>query len=231
VDPYPEDHCGSPVDLQLYQLPGVDSHSCDLEDAAGGGTYYPDPDGIPGHWRAIAGTFDRSFPDSTLSAGVLKLESGIYCLNAGISFSAQWTVTTDLDGNGVFDRSDGANEGVLLYVPNGAVTFNGGTDVHIGAMNNTDVPETYRGYLLYLPPTNDSPVKIAGNNGSTFIGTILAPSSLITLEGGSATDSLNLECQIIGYSDRITGGGYLNISYYEDKVAQGWTNPILEPFR
>jgi hypothetical protein len=221
VDPYPDDYCGTPVDLQTYKVPSVTSASC------------PDPgviSGSGGDYTATPGYYNDTFPKVS-PAGTIKLKSGIYCFNRGMSFSSQWTVTTDLDGNGVFDRSDGAPEGVLLYVPGGSVTFNGGTTVHLGAMNNTDIPEGIRGYLIYVPDTNPSPVKIAGSNGSTFIGTILAPRSFITLEGGSSTDSLNLECQIIGYSIRLTGGGTLDISYYENKVAQGWTNPILEPYR
>ena len=144
--------------------------------------------------------------------------------------TSSWNMTTDVDGDGYYyDGSDGQREGVLFYVHSGGVTFNGGSTVKIGAMNNINEPIGIRGYLIYLPPTNNSPVKIAGNNDSHFIGTILAPSSLVTLDGGSDTSSLlDLECQIIGYSIKVTGNGTLNITYNGAKEGKAWTNPILQ---
>jgi len=159
---------------------------------------------------------------------------GIYCLNNGISISSGWTITTDVNGNGTYDGSDLADpvdEGVLLYVPHGEVTFNGSSSVHIGAMNNPAIDAGVKGYLLYLPFASEDTVKIAGDNGSQFIGTILAPGSLVTLEGGTETDSLNLECQIIGYSIRVTGNGTLNITYNGSKIGDTHMNPILELYR
>ena len=222
VNPPPDDYCGTPIDLNTYQLPTVDATSC-----PGNGQIF---DLGGGNYVASPGRYNSTFP-STSPAGTLKLQKGIYCLENGLSLGAGWNVTTDIDGNGTFDGSDGGDEGVLMYVPNGNVTFNGGTNVHIGAINKLGTPTGLKGYLFYLPPTNNSTVKIAGGNGSTFIGTMLAPASLITLEGGSSTDSLNLECQIIGYSINVTGGGTLNINYYQSKVGSTWSNPLLVPYR
>jgi len=222
VNPPPTENCGTPIDLQAYTLPSIDASSCPANGQIynmGGGNYVATP-----------GNFNTSFP-SVSPAGTLKLQKGIYCLNNGLSLSSGWTLTTDLDGNGIFDGSDGGDEGVILYVPNGSVTFNGSSNVQIGPINKLGTDPGIKGYLLYVPPTNNSPVKIAGGNGSTFVGTILAPSSLITLEGGTSTDSLNLECQIIGYSLRATGGGMLNITYTQSKVATTWSSPVLQLYR
>ena len=222
VNPPADDHCASSIDLQRFKVPPVDLTSC------------PNPGTITdtggNNYVATAGYYDTSFPDVS-PAGNLVLGPGIYCMKSGINAGAGWNITTDVDGNGTFDGSDGHDEGVLLYVPMGEVTFNGGSDIHIGAMNNINVDIGIRGYLIYLPQSNNSPVKIAGSNGSQFIGTILAPASLITLEGGSETDSLNLQCQIMGFSIRVTGNGTLNITYNGGKVGQAWTNPILELYR
>jgi len=222
VNPPPTENCGSQIDFQAYTLPSIDASSCPTNGQIynmGGGDYVATP-----------GNFNTSFPDVS-PAGTLKLQKGIYCLNNGLSLSSGWTVTTDLDGNGIFDGTDGGDEGVVLYVPTGSVTFNGGSNVQLGAINKLGTDPGIKGYLLYVPPTNNSPVKIAGGNGSTFVGTILAPSSLVTLEGGTATDSLNLECQIIGYSVKVTGGGTLNITYTQSKVATTWTSPVLQLYR
>jgi hypothetical protein len=141
------------------------------------------------------------------------------------------SITTDLDGDGVFDGSNGDPEGVMFYVENGDVTFNGGSLVKIGAMNSEDVPIGIRGYLIYLPESNDSTVTITGSSGSTFAGIIYAPASHIILNGGSAGDHLDLEAQIIGYSIEVTGGGTLDLEYNQGAWNTTWTNPLLALFR
>jgi hypothetical protein len=98
-------------------------------------------------------------------------------------------------------------------------------------MNNPNIDIGIRGYLIYLPPSNPSTVKITGGSDNQFVGSILAPASLITLEGGSDTDSVELQCQIMGYSINVTGNSYLDITYSGGKVGQAWTNPILELYR
>ena len=140
-------------------------------------------------------------------------------------------MSTDLDGNGVYDGSDGRNEGSMFYVPNGGVTFNGGSNNLIGAMNNINIDIGIRGYLFYLPPSNPSTVKINGGSNSHFVGSILAPASHVLLAGGSETDSVDLECQIMGFSIEVYGNSYLNITYNGAKNGQAWTNPILQLYR
>lgn len=221
LNPAPTHNC-SQVDSQLYQQPSVNDSSCTAN-----GTIVTLS---PGNYLASPGRYNSTFPNVT-PAGTLRLAKGIYCLENGLSLSSNWNFTTDIDGNGTFDGSDGSDEGVLFYVPHGNVTFNGGSNVHIGAINKTGTPLGVKGYLIYLPPTNNSTVKLAGGNGSTFIGTILAPASLMTIEGGSSGDSLNLECQIIGYSVNLAGGGTLNISYSQGQVGSTVTSPILEQYK
>ncbi|HEY5982648.1 MAG TPA: pilus assembly protein TadG-related protein [Anaerolineales bacterium] len=218
VNPLPTDNCGTAIPEDFYRAPAVDDSSCPVAGQfydLGGGSYVASP-----------GYFNSPFPNLS-PAGVLKLQKGIYCLNNGLSLSAGWVMTTDIDGNGTFDGSDGADEGVLFYVPHGNVTFNGSSFVEIGAINKSGTDVGIKGYLIYLPPTNNSTVKLAGGNGSTFIGTVLAPASLITLEGGSSGDHLNLEVQIIGYSINVTGGGVLDVEYNEGTGATTYTNPEL----
>jgi hypothetical protein len=222
MNPPPDDYCSTQIDDDLYTLPSVGPGSCPNP-----GQYFDIGGGM---YVATPGSYDTPFPDLS-PAGTLKLQKGIYCLNDGITVNAGWTITTDLDGNGVFDGSDGGEEGVLFYVHSGSVTFNGGSFMQLGAINKPGTDPGIKGYLIYLPPTNSSTVKIAGSNGSTFIGTILAPASHITLEGGAAGDHLTLECQIIGYSVEVTGNGTLDVEYNQGKNGQTYTNPELALYK
>jgi len=232
VEPPAQPNCSGAVDPQAFKAPPVDLTSCTTPPAPGAGTI-TDLGVLPGDTRhtylATPGYYDSTFPPNL--SGTLRLGTGIYCLKNGISVNSTLDLTTDLGDGGAFDGSDTALEGVLLYVPTGSVTFNGSSHVTIGAMNNVSISPSLRGYLLYVPPTNNSPVKIAGSNGSQFVGTILAPASLITMEGGSNTDSLSLECQIIGFSIKLTGNGLLDITYHGGQVGKAYTNPILELYR
>jgi len=219
MNPPPDDYCQPQIDDDLYTLPSVGCETDGQYYDLGGGSYVVTP-----------GNFDDPFPNVS-PAGTLKLQKGIYCLKNGLTLNAGWTMTTDLDGNGIFDGSDGGEEGVLFNVESGSVTFNGGSFIQIGAINKAGTDPGIKGYLIYLPPGNDSTVKIAGSNGSTFIGTILAPASHITLEGGASGDHLNLECQIIGYSIEVTGNGTLEVEYNQSKNGQTWTNPELALYK
>jgi hypothetical protein len=218
-----EEDCGEQISSDYYQPPQVTWNvSCPTA-----GQYY---DIGGGNYLASPGYYTSPFP-AIPPSGNLKLQKGIYCLDDGLSQNASGSMTTDLDDNGTVDGSDGAQEGVMFYVRNGDVTFNGTSLVKIGAMNSEDVPIGVRGYLLYLPETNDSTVTITGSNGSTFVGIILAPASHIILNGGAGGDHLDLETQIIGYSIEVTGSGTLDVEYNQGAWNTTWTNPLLALFR
>jgi hypothetical protein len=73
-------------------------------------------------------------------------------------------------------------------------------------------------------------VNIAGGGSSSLQGTILAPASPISVSGGSSSQSFNLECQIIGYSVKLTGNGLLQITYNQSLNGMTWTSPLLQPY-
>lgn len=226
ISPLPTEGCGSQVEISDYWMPDADPpnllapycSSAGRIDDLGGGNY----EAWPG-WFDKTG--NKTFPDASPS-GTLKLHRGIYCLYNGISLNGNWTITTDLNGDA---QHNSTTEGVFFYIPGGDVTFNGGSTLMLHALDSTAGgfdPRLLK-YLIYIPPSNAADLTISGNNGSTFTGTVLAPTSHITIDGsGNAYD---LHTQIIGYNTTITGGGSINITYDPDDNAPAIKQPNLAP--
>lgn len=212
VSPAPRVNC-PPSNPNRYQLPNpICKHDGEIVELS------------TRNYIATPGNYYDSFPNAS-PAGTLKLQKGIYCFHAGLNLQSTWNVTTDLDGLGTHDS---ATEGVFFYVPGGDITFNGGSDIFIHAIDTTldDFPEEFVNYLLYVPPTNEANIKLTGGNGSTFTGTILAPASHTEILGNNATLALN--SQIISYTVKVSGGGQLNITYDETENGVAWKNPGVE---
>jgi hypothetical protein len=216
IFPYPDGNCGSQVDLAKYQLPNPDCAQAGSITGSGGNY-----EAWPGYFNM---TGNQSFPEGT-NSGELKLHKGIYCLFEGMNFNGNLNITTDLNGNGVHDSD---SEGVLFYVPDGDITFNGGSDVFVHAISSLsgNYPPQFLNYLIFVPPTNDADVTITGNNGSEFTGTVLAPASHVTLNGSG--NSFSLDTQIIGYDMTITGNGNIEITFNQANNAVTTTNPGIE---
>jgi len=173
----------------------------------------------PRVWRAKPGKYYDGFP-SVSPSGKLLLEKGIYCIMDGdFDLHSSWEITTDLNDNNQNDPT----EGVLIYVHSGSVTFNGSSSLEISAMYSSDVPQVLRGVLIYLPLSNDSKVTLNGSSGSTFTGTILAPSSLIELTGNNTSYSVN--SQLVGYSVKTSGTATIQIYYDQTLNNLGTYNP------
>jgi hypothetical protein len=69
--------------------------------------------------------------------------------------------------------------------------------------------------LLYVDPNNTNPITITGASNTVYTGTIYAPSSQVTLEGGGT--SIGINAQVIGESVKISGNAELNLTYDESK--------------
>ena len=151
------------------------------------------------------GNYSGAFPPG----GQTVMKPGIYCIDAGnqgFSLSGGQTLT-------------GTN--VLIYMKSGNVNWTSG-GVQLSAMQG--VSAEYDGLLLYLAEGNCSNVSITGNGTSRYVGTILAPCSLVKLAGGSSTGNQNvLENQIIADLIQLTGSNTLNINY---NAQQQWQPPV-----
>jgi hypothetical protein len=212
VLPAPETGC-PPNDNNKYQLPNpFCSHDGIMID-----------DG-KGNYMATPGNYSGVFP-GVAPAGTLKLQKGIYCLHDGFDLHGNWSVTSDLNGDGVHDS---ATEGVFFYVDGGGITFNGNSDINIHAIdtNADDFPDEFVNMLIYVPPSNPANIKLTGNNGSLFTGTILAPTSSTEILGSNNTVAYH--SQIISYTVKVSGGGNINITYNENENNLTPTNPAVE---
>lgn len=151
------------------------------------------------------GNYSGAFPPGNQTV----MNPGIYCISAGNqSFSLSGGQT--LTGNNV-----------LIYMKSGNVNWTSG-GVQLSAMQG--VNPDYDGLLLYLAEGNCSNVSITGNGTSRYVGTILAPCSLVKLAGGSSTGNQNvLENQIIADTIQLTGNNSLNINY---NAQQQWQPPV-----
>ena len=151
------------------------------------------------------GNYTGAFPPGNQTA----MNPGVYCIDAGnqgFSLSGGQTLT-------------GSN--VLIYMKSGNVNWTSG-GVQLSAMQG--VNPNYDGLLLYLAQGNCSDVSITGNGTSRYVGTILAPCSLVKLAGGSSTGNQNiLENQIIADRIQLTGSNTLTINY---NAQQQWQPPV-----
>jgi hypothetical protein len=175
--------------------------------------------------EASPGNYDDVFPGDK---GTVRLQKGIYCLNAGFRMNAHAVLTSDLNGNGVHDS---ATEGVLFYMPEGGIKFNGQATQYLHAISCQECglsPELVN-ILFYLPPTNHSEIHMNGGSETQYWGTLLAPSAQVVLNGGSAGGSLHM--QMIALNFKNNGNGTLNITYNGDENAKAAPNPELLLFK
>jgi hypothetical protein len=150
----------------------------------------------PGNWS-------EDFPPK----GVTNLQSGIYCINGDVRVNGGET----LQGNGV-----------VLYVEHGTVHFNGNATVKLGAPSGGP----FQGLLIYLPMDNDSIVTLNGNADSSFRGTILAPASLIRINGNDS--SYGFHSQIIGLYIELDGNSNLVVKYLDSQNYDAIISPEIQ---
>jgi Flp pilus assembly protein TadG len=150
------------------------------------------------------GSWTGAFPPN----GVTILQPGLYCVHSG---NFQINGGSELHGHGV-----------IIYMIDGFVKWNGGALVDLQAP--TSGP--FKGLLLYLPPTNTNVVVVNGNGQSSIVGSILAPGSDVTVEGGGG--SSGLQTQIIGNNVSLGGSSNTVIQYDASMQYQPPLEPVIE---
>jgi len=148
------------------------------------------------------------YEELTVLAGAdVTLNPGMYCIYGNKGFTSNGGSITGTD--------------IFIYVEVGDFNLGGNTLVNLSAVKppNTLIDPSFNdwaGMLLYVDPNNTNPITITGGSNTVYTGTIYAPSSLVTLEGGGT--SIGINAQIIGDSVIITGNAELNIIYDESKL-------------
>jgi hypothetical protein len=215
------EHC-EPVDPDSIQMPPPPTCTGNARDAL--------QQIGPHEFIAQPGNYNHQFPNIN-GGDTVYLTKGVYCLNDGLKVNANAAMTTDWDNDGVFEPS---YEGVLFYLPGtdntDNITFDGSASIHIHAMtSNSAIDEMLLNLLIYVNPDYSPTVTISGNNGSTFTGTILAPSAAITLQGSSdvGAGTVTIDSQIIGDTVALTGNNALTLIYNESNNATTLTTPDM----
>lgn len=125
-----------------------------------------------------------------LAGANVTLNPGTYCID------------------GKFEAMGGSITGsdVLIKMLSGEFNLGGNTNVDLSAHTSGD----WAWLLIYGNPTTTT-VKITGNTGSLYTGTIYAPESQCIIQGNSET--ISVSSQMICRTVKITGNGDIDINY------------------
>jgi Flp pilus assembly protein TadG len=141
----------------------------------------------------------------------VDLEPGLWCIDGNISINAS-------------DKYKITGTDVTLYMLNGDFKVNGVKQINLSASTNPHASPEIPGVLIYVPApdpfdasecTNHN-VKLNGTEFSTFIGSIVAPCSLVTLSG---TGGNTYQGQVVGWNVEVGGDATLKLTYDENLVA------------
>jgi hypothetical protein len=146
------------------------------------------------------------YDEITVLSGTVTFNPGMYCIFGTKGFT----------GNGGTIGGDG----VFFYLTNGPFDLGGNTLVNLNAEPNVGQlvdPDhnDWKGMLLYMSPSNTSPLVLTGTSNTTYTGTVYAPNAEVTIAGTG--DSIGLSSQVIGYKVKITGSALVDIHYEENK--------------
>jgi len=124
------------------------------------------------------------------------LDAGIYCIK------------------GRFVEANFEGDGVAFVMINKGIAWSGNTSIRLTA----PLTGTMKNVLFYVLPSNDKAVTINGTSSMNLTGTILAPSSEITINGTADGDAFH--SSVIGDTVKLTGTGVFSIEYDSDKNYQ-----------
>jgi hypothetical protein len=178
---------------------GIYGHYLDL----GGGNWNPIPKIT--NFTIPRSTFDLPAPNCSDPAAhnvsdlPNDMEPGLYCVSGSLSLKG--TIR---------------GSGVTIYVPNGGIKINGNADVQLSAPENgTNSSPALPGILWYLPQSNPAQFTMNGTADIIFIGTILAPTTSISLLGTNFSDAY--QTQIIGWDVEVGGTADAYVRYKGDQ--------------
>ena len=148
----------------------------------------------PTHPLLLQAPYDCDFdvPGDFKPPNGTDLTPGVYCIS------------------GRFAEANITGTGVTFIMLNYGISWQGNSQMTLSAP--AGVSDLTRGLLVYLPPSNPEAVTINGTANTNFTGTILAPSSQITISGDLQGVG-ELKSSFIGLTIKLTGSGEFNVFY------------------
>ena len=142
--------------------------------------------------------------------GAVTLEGGgLYCLYGDF----------DLGNNDVsIDTSTG--NGVTIYLLSGSfITSGAGEVVPFAPPDDPNPAPAIPGLLVYLAAGNDGLIKLRGNSGLVYVGTLYAPGGRIDIAGTADMppgEIAEFNTQLVAHDVEIGGNAYVNVNFDED---------------
>jgi hypothetical protein len=143
------------------------------------------------------------------------IDQGVHCIEGNFyeaNFTSELSDPINPDPNKI--------GGVTFVMLNKGIQWSGNNVIRLNAPSKGST----KGLLFYLPPSNASAVTMNGTANTTYIGSILAPSSEITLNGTLDGDAFH--SSVIGRTIKLTGTGFFNVYYDSEK--NYWFPPQIE---
>ncbi|MBK9927675.1 MAG: Tad domain-containing protein [Anaerolineales bacterium] len=119
--------------------------------------------------------------------------------------------------NGVFTSTD-----TYIYNKSGTIDINSQSKVNIHAPAS---PDPYAGLLFHMPWGNTSAFNLNGGTSDKWYGTVMAPSSDVTYNGGSGFE---LHGQVIANTFKVNGSTNVDIWYNPADNYNPPNNPTIE---
>jgi len=120
------------------------------------------------------------------------LTPGVYCIS------------------GRFAEANITGTGVTFIMLNYGISWQGNSQMTLSAPTGDD--DSTKGLLIYLPPSNYEAVTLNGTANTKFTGTILAPSSQVTISGDLQGVGY-FKSSFIGLKVKLTGKGEFTVNY------------------
>lgn len=152
------------------------------------------------------------YPSIAVTNKDLVMAPGLYCVSGDFKATG-----------GTISVSGDNKDGVTIYIINGDFSTGGNVTVNLRAPKegSAGLPPALKGVLIYLAKGNDGVVTVQGNTGSTYRGTVFAPSGAVEVGGGSSVLG-NLSSQFIGNTVKFHGTSGMDVEFNEDEV---WSRP------
>jgi hypothetical protein len=141
------------------------------------------------------------------------MASGLWCIDGNVTINA----------NKILAGTD-----VTIYMRNGDFTINGTPQINLTASSDTHASPQIPGVLIYVAPPSpfdaskctNHVVKLNGTESSTFVGSVVAPCSQVSLTG---TGGNTYRGQIVGWNVEVGGDANLKLTYDESLIASSPT--------